>query len=80
MKLFLRTTTSDQLYRQKMWSPNPDSQGNYLLWSEVECVTANYQPCHTANEGPVRIQYKCLVVIYVFLEIKLLQYFSKTEL
>jgi hypothetical protein len=25
-----------------------------------------------ANEGPVRIQYKCLVPIYVFLEIKLL--------
>jgi hypothetical protein len=27
---------------------------------------------HTANEGPVRIQYKCLVPIYVFPEIKLL--------
>ncbi len=27
---------------------------------------------HTANEGPVRIQYKCLVPIYVFLEMKLL--------
>ncbi len=26
---------------------------------------------HTANEGPVRIQYKCLVPIYVFPEIKL---------
>jgi hypothetical protein len=26
---------------------------------------------HTANEGPVRIQYKCLVLIYVFLEMKL---------
>ena len=25
----------------------------------------------TANEGPVRIQYKCLVPIYVFLEMKL---------
>jgi hypothetical protein len=27
---------------------------------------------HTANEGPVRIPYKCLVPIYVFPEIKLL--------
>jgi hypothetical protein len=26
---------------------------------------------YTANEGLVRIQYKCLVPIYVFLEIKL---------
>jgi hypothetical protein len=26
----------------------------------------------TANEGPVRIQYKCLVSIYVFPEMKLL--------
>jgi hypothetical protein len=25
---------------------------------------------HTANEGPVRIQYKCLVPIYLFPEIK----------
>ncbi len=27
---------------------------------------------HTANEGPVRIQYECLVSIYVFTEMKLL--------
>ncbi len=27
---------------------------------------------HTANEGPVRIQYKCLVPIYVIPEMKLL--------
>jgi hypothetical protein len=26
----------------------------------------------TANEGPVRVHYKCLVPIYVFLEMKLL--------
>jgi hypothetical protein len=31
-----------------------------------------YNPTHTANEGPVRIQYKCLVPIYVFPEMKLL--------
>jgi hypothetical protein len=29
-------------------------------------------PEHTANEGPVRIQYECLVPIYVFPEIHLL--------
>ncbi len=27
---------------------------------------------HTANEGPLRTQYKCLVPIYVFPEMKLL--------
>jgi hypothetical protein len=27
---------------------------------------------HTANEGPVRIQYKCLVAIYVFPAMKLI--------
>jgi hypothetical protein len=36
---------------------------------------------HTANEGLVRIQYKCLVPIYVFLEMKLRGLvISKTEL
>ncbi len=28
--------------------------------------------CHTANEGPVNIQYKCLAPIYIFPKIKLL--------
>jgi hypothetical protein len=27
---------------------------------------------YTANEGPVRIQYKCLVLTYVFPEMKLI--------
>jgi hypothetical protein len=37
--------------------------------------------CYTANEGPVSIQYKCLVTIYVFPELKLLGLIiSKTEL
>jgi hypothetical protein len=36
---------------------------------------------HTANEEPVRIQYKCLVPIYVLLEMKLCSLvISKTEL
>ncbi len=34
----------------------------------------------TANEGPVRIHHKCLVLIYVFPEMKLLSLvISKTE-
>jgi hypothetical protein len=38
-------------------------------------------PFHIANKGPVRIQYKCLVRIYVFPEMKLLcLVISKTEL
>jgi hypothetical protein len=37
--------------------------------------------CYTANEGPVRIQYKCLVPIYAFPEMKLRGLaISKTEL
>ncbi len=36
---------------------------------------------HTANEGPMRIQYKCIVPIYVFPEMKLYGLIiSKTEL
>jgi hypothetical protein len=36
---------------------------------------------HTANEGLVRIQYKCLVPIYIFPEMKLWSLLiSKTEL
>jgi hypothetical protein len=30
-----------------------------------------YNTCYTANEGPARIQYKCLVQIYVFPEMRL---------
>jgi hypothetical protein len=37
--------------------------------------------CFTANEGPVRIQYKCLVSIYVFPEMNHCSLLiSKTEL
>jgi hypothetical protein len=36
---------------------------------------------YTANEGPVRIQYKCLVPIYVFPDLKLCSLvISKTDL
>ncbi len=37
----------------------------------VEEGTSNIQLSCTANEGQVRIQYKCLVLIYVLPEIKL---------
>jgi hypothetical protein len=33
--------------------------------------TKNFHQTYTANEGPVRIRYKCLVPIYLFPEIKL---------
>jgi hypothetical protein len=29
-----------------------------------------FRTVHTANKGPVRIHYKCLVLIYVFPEMK----------
>jgi len=36
-----------------------------MLWTWLK------EPMYTANEGLVRIQYKCLIPIYVFPEIKL---------
>ncbi len=38
----------------------------------IGAVFPCFPPTCTANEGPVRIQYKCLVLIYVFPEMKLL--------
>jgi hypothetical protein len=48
---------------------------NYImLWTWLK------EPMYTANEGLVRIQYKCLVPIYVFPEMKLPGLFiSKAE-
>jgi hypothetical protein len=46
----------------------------------VRFVPLAHAPC-TANEGPVRIQYKCLVPIFVLPEMKLCGFvISKTEL
>jgi hypothetical protein len=46
-----------------------------------ECFNACFGSSYTTNEGPVTIQYKCLVLIYVFPEIKLSSLvISKTEL
>ncbi len=39
------------------------------MFSQIQVTSRS---SHTANEGPVRIQYKCLVPIYVFPEMKLL--------
>ncbi len=38
----------------------------------IRTVYSSDSFCYTANEGPVRIQNKCLVPIYAFPEIKLL--------
>jgi hypothetical protein len=48
-----------------------------------QCKKTSYSSfrLYTANEGPVRIQYKCLVPIYVFPEMKLcVLLISKTKL
>jgi hypothetical protein len=42
------------------------------LCCKLEPSKINILHCKRANEGPVRIQYKCLVPIYVFPEMKLL--------
>ncbi len=38
----------------------------------VKFIYFHLRNSYTANEGPVRIQYKCLVPMYVFAEMKLL--------
>jgi hypothetical protein len=43
----------------------------YLTFFPAIWFLLNYSSPQTANEGPVRIQCKCLVPIYVFLEMKL---------
>jgi hypothetical protein len=49
--------------------------------SREKICDTDYRLLHTENEGPVIIQYKCLVPIYVFLEMKLRRLVSsKTEL
>jgi hypothetical protein len=51
------------------------SHDNDMFWNNIEGLP------FTANEGPVRIQYKCLVPIYVFPEMNLRgRIISRTEL
>jgi hypothetical protein len=42
-----------------------------LMKAEAKVATFNC-PFHAANEGPVKIQYKCLDPIYVLPEMKML--------
>jgi hypothetical protein len=48
----------------------------FVFYPVIGCVLSLSGFCYTceftANEGPMRIQYKCLVPIYVFPEMKLL--------
>jgi hypothetical protein len=53
----------------EQWGSRAEGQqGGGHRWEEA--MPLHYG--HTANEGPVKIQYKCLVPIYVFPEMKLL--------
>jgi hypothetical protein len=55
--------------------------GLYKPLPEKDYISGIFVAVYTANEGPVRIQYKCLVPIYVFPEMKLCSLLiSKTEL
>ncbi len=51
---------------------NVEIRAEAALFPEKECINKIAVAVYTAKEGPVRIQYKCLVPIYVFLEMKLL--------
>ncbi len=52
--------------------PEASSQTSEALSEQLKVWTWNTVNTCTANEGPVRILYKCLVPIYVFPEMKLL--------
>jgi hypothetical protein len=43
-----------------------------VILPRLDCTQVETWASYTANEGPVRIRYKCLVPIYVFPEMKLL--------
>ncbi len=67
-----------------MWIPGSGGNSMWITWNigssriwflVMEGTLARGSQREEANEGPVRIQYKCLVHIYVFSEMKLL--FSK---
>jgi hypothetical protein len=57
---------------------------NVHLHTQGEMISlglGSFLLCYTPNEGPVRIQHKCLDLIYVFPEMKLRSLvISKTEL
>ncbi len=57
--------TSRRRQKPESWGPQTPAQVKLCH------IPSDQHPC-TANEGPMRIQYKCLVPIYVFPEMKLL--------
>jgi hypothetical protein len=72
--------------RSKTTDPDPEQNQPIPMWSLIarsgSMRNPNQQICiRTANEGTLRIQYKCLVPIYVFPEMKLCSLLiSKIEL
>ncbi len=53
-------------------------KGDEITW--FDGIVLSYMHDCAANEGLVRIQYKCLVTIYVFPEMKLVTVFPKQNL
>ncbi len=67
-----RSISLDSTFKPSEW---------FLVWLWLVKATSSRYFDFAANEGLVRIQYKCLVPIYVFSEIKLCSLVvSKTEL
>ncbi len=62
---------NSDLYLRKRFRRHHQGQPGYIK-SASQQLSYYSKPAHTANEEPVRIQYKCLFPIYVFPEIKLL--------
>jgi hypothetical protein len=60
---------------------NVEIKAEGALFPEKEYIKGIFVAVHTANEGSVRIQYKCLDPLYVFPEKKLRGHvIFKTEL
>jgi hypothetical protein len=53
------------IFLHSHWAAGLQKVGPSIFNKVVDCG-------HTTNEGPVRIQYKCLIPIYVFPEMQLL--------
>jgi hypothetical protein len=68
------------LPQEQPWTENLSSLATSRIPSTFFIILKAYE-IHPANEVQVRIQYKCLVPIYVFPEMKLFSLLiSKTEL
>jgi hypothetical protein len=67
-QISLRASSRPSAFRQRVFS-------HWRVVTNIQFNPTNFHwilLVHIANEGPVRIQYKCLVPIYLFTEIKLL--------